>query len=131
MRKIFIGLMVGLLSVSAFSQDKSFNCDSTCLVPFVAYQANKAQTVYGNNNGTFIQSQALSCPSGYSGSIAQSRYVNVINGSYSYGAWTTTSNSCQPIVLTPQPCPNGYQGYYVLNEISGEPMWRCTPIQTN
>lgn len=131
MRKIKIGLIISLLSVSAFSQDKIFDCDSTCLVPFNAYQSNKAQTVYGNNNGTFTQSQVLSCPSGYSGSIVQSRYVNNLNGSYSYGSWTTTSNSCQAIILTPQACPNGYQGYYVLNEISGEPMWRCTPIQTN
>ncbi len=45
MRKITMGLIVGLLSLNVYSQDRPLNCDSTCLVPFNAVQS-KTRTVY-------------------------------------------------------------------------------------
>jgi hypothetical protein len=130
MNKKRICLIIGLLSVSAFGQ--SLNCDSTCIVPVNAVQ-NKARTVYGNNNGTYAQYQTLSCGTGYIGSISKVRYVVVNNGSSSVSGWTTSSNTCQAVVVPPvtPSCPPSYQGYYVINEITGELIWTCTPIQTN
>lgn len=128
-----IAIIMALLSCNAFGQNRALNCDSTCIAPVNATQM-KAQTVYGSNNGTYMQSQTLGCPNGYTGTYSQSRYVTINNGTVSYGNWATTSNSCQAVVIppaTPTPCPPSYMGYYVLNESTGEPIWTCTPIQTN
>lgn len=56
-----------------------------------------------------VETQFLSCASGYSGSITQTR--NIINGVP--GAWTTTANTCQAIVTTETQtlsCPVHYSG---------------------
>lgn len=127
MKRINVGIIISLLSVGAMGQ--ALNCDSTCIAPVNVVQ-NKARTVYGNNNGTYTQSQVLGCPSGYSGAITQSRLVSVYNGSLGYGAWTTTSNTCKA-TTNPQQCPNGYQPNNTINEIDGTIIYGCIPIQTN
>ena len=45
--------------------------------------------------------QTLPCATGQTGSIAQQRTVTTTNGVPSYGAWSTTVNSC----VTPTPAP--------------------------
>ncbi len=61
------------------------------------------------------------------------RYVVVNNGSSVASGWTTSSNTCQPIVVAPpvQQCPNGYQPNNTINEMDGSIIYGCIPIQTN
>lgn len=47
-----------------------------------------------DNDCTATEYQTLQCPAGQTGSILQSRQVATDNSGYTYGAWTTTSNSC-------------------------------------
>lgn len=122
MKRIKIALIVSVLSLKAFGQ--AYNCDSSCFTPFNPDQ-NKAQTVYGSNNGTFTESRNASCPVGYSGSMTQSRNVSVYNGSYSYGPWQTTSSSCQPVVQTGKWIWLGWIGS------GGQPMCIDSPALVN
>lgn len=52
------------------------------------------------------QTQTLPCPAGQTGSISQYRSVSTdYLGNVTYGAWTTSSNTCTTIVNPPPPPP--------------------------
>ena len=47
------------------------------------------------------QTQELSCPSGQTGTITQQRTVITTNGVPSYGSWSTVSNTCTAVSVSP------------------------------
>ena len=63
------------------------------------------------------QTQSLSCPSGYTGSITQTKTKTcTTSGQGIWSDWTTTSNTCVKICQTQtetrqQSCPTVYEGY--------------------
>lgn len=63
---------------------------------------------------TEVQFQSLSCPTGYTGIVTQSRTKICPSGVWS--EWATTSNTCVQICQSQtetrtQSCPTGYEGY--------------------